>query len=105
MSSHTEFLQFNTDSRFVWAWIIDRWEDYHALLDPIHVIVKFVATQLVRQLCKVDVELESRQGEVRRLKQQLINSRHVYICSQARLQLNPSREYMYIFVTRNDFDK
>lgn len=71
------FQRFNTDSTRK-----DRWDDYHALLDPIHVIVKFVATQLVRQLCEIDVEMESRQGEVRRLKQQLINSR-VYVFTLA----------------------
>ena len=45
-------------------------DDYHASLDPVDVVVWFVATQLVRQLSEVNVKLQPRQGEVRRLKQQ-----------------------------------
>ena len=45
-------------------------DDYHASLDPVDVVVRFGATQLVRQLSEVNVKLQPRQGEVRRLEQQ-----------------------------------
>lgn len=53
---------------------------YHTLLNPFNVIVCFVARQFIWQLGKIDTNVQSRQGNVCRLKNdENIMSIHVNI--------------------------